>query len=854
VISGIPSGATLSDGTHTFTAGAVTSQDVTLWDLSKLTISSPEPATFSLSATVSEHDGDSPAQVSSAMMNEAVTILPVPPSVSAGAAVSYTGGSAPVVLDSGLTISAPTSTLTSATVSIGAGFVVGDVLNYGNTKTFADGAVIHGSYNSSVLTLTAATNSPVAPTIADFQAALRSVTYSDGNNDPTHGGGDTSRTIDWSVNDGFLSSSNSTSTLQTSHVAPTVTAGNSATYTIGNGPVVLDNSITVTDVDSGGNLDSAAIQIVGFQKGDVLSFTDTNHIKGMFNATTGVLTLTGIDTVVDYQAALRSITYSFTPSNGDPTVGGSDPQRVIDWTVNDGNSVNGTSIVSTTTVTFAYKSTYWINASGGDWSTELGWDNWDNGVPNSTLDAFIVSSHTGAKYSYGIDIWSYETAEAHALTLNDVAAGLYDYGSLTIDSTLTVDAGSIVVEGAYFAGANGATMTVDGPLTIHGGSIEVIGGYKAGVNTWAGGALTAGDIVVDGGRLVVDASTGSSNWKVADPDAVLHAASINVETGGTVELHGTVHVTGVIETTGGNLIVGSDADFTGTDTLTFGANGGTVTFETSSGKYAAPDISGFGPGGTHSDVVDLADFDFSDTGFSESTSNGDLVLTVTEGKNVATFTFDNFSGTLKVASDGHGGTAITGTAADIGTVDTSVSSNVVTGTITASDPHSPGAVTTTFIPDGANYIGTFSVQPETSSNGQASVAFNFNPGSAHIPSGSPVTQSYDVAVSEGANTILRETVSVSIGSSRSDTFVFNPGIGADTIVNFNAAGGDMIDLSHFTNFTTVQQLQAVTTSDGHGDTVIDLGNHDSVTIAGMNIAGMNASQVQAALHSIVHLA
>jgi hypothetical protein len=28
-----------------------------------------------------------------------------------------------------------------------------------------------------------------------------------------------------------------------------------------------------------------------------------------------------------------------------------------------------------------------------------------------------------------------------------------------------------------------------------------------------------------------------------------------------------------------------------------------------------------------------------------------------------------------------------------------------------------------------------------------------------------------------------------------------------TIVNFNASGGDMIDLSHFTSFTTVQQLQ-----------------------------------------------
>ena len=94
-----------------------------------------------------------------------------------------------------------------------------------------------------------------------------------------------------------------------------------------------------------------------------------------------------------------------------------------------------------------------------------------------------------------------------------------------------------------------------------------------------------------------------------------------------------------------------------------------------------------------------------------------------------------------------------------------MSSGTLSGTITATDPHSSGTVTTTLTPDGANYIGNFSVQEETSSHNQASVAFSFNTGGAHITG--PVTQSYDVAVSEGASTILHETVSVSVGSSHS---------------------------------------------------------------------------------------
>src|SRR5262249_39278549 len=137
----------------------------------------------------------------------------------------------------------------------------------------------------------------------------------------------------------------------------------------------------------------------------------------------------------------------------------------------------------------------------------------------------------------------------------------------------------------------------------------------------------------------------------------LTAMMINVEAGGTVELHGAVNVTGTIETTGGNLIVGSEAQFNNTKVLTFAPNsGGTITIEdNSSSAYKAPDIAGFGSG----DTVDLANFDPTQTIFSESMSGGNLVLTATDGSQIATLTFDSFHGGLNFSSDGNGGTDIT---------------------------------------------------------------------------------------------------------------------------------------------------------------------------------------------------
>jgi hypothetical protein len=202
---------------------------------------------------------------------------------------------------------------------------------------FINGNGITGSYDATtgVLTLSG------TATAAAYQAALQSVTYSfnppDG--DPTGDGSDVSRTIDWVANDGSFSNTPVTSTLFTTHVAPTVTAGATATFDGGGSPVAPGAGLAISAPDSGGELTSASVTIsAGFIAGDTLNFTNGDLITGSYDAATGVLSLSGTASVADYLGALQSVTYSFNPVNGDPTHGGGDTSRTLDWNVGDGVS------------------------------------------------------------------------------------------------------------------------------------------------------------------------------------------------------------------------------------------------------------------------------------------------------------------------------------------------------------------------------------------------------------------------------------------------------------------------------------------------------------------------------------
>jgi hypothetical protein len=89
--------------------------------------------------------------------------------------------------------------------------------------------------------------------------------------------------------------------------------------------------------------------------------------------------------------------------------------------------------------------------------------------------------------------------------------------------------------------------------------------------------------------------------------------------------------------------------------------------------------------------------------------------------------------------------------------------------------------------------------------------------------------------------------SVSTGGPGNDTFFFHPGMGAETVNNFNPQA-DTVELDHFANIQNAQELAAAITTDVHGDAVLELGHNDSVTIP-----GMTASYLQAHLQSLVHL-
>ena len=123
---------------------------------------------------------------------------------------------------------------------------------------------------------------------------------------------------------------------------------------------------------------------------------------------------------------------------------------------------------------------------------------------------------------------------------------------------------------------------------------------------------------------------------------------------------------------------------------------------------------------------------------------------------------------------------------------------------------------------------------ENSGTTTAGDAFDFGNTPANLASGETLTQSNGASITDAEEPALSHsrTASVSIGGPGAENFVFAPGIGADTIVNFNPQQ-DSIEFDHFADVQSIQELQSLLTNDGHGDAVIDLGHNDSLTLQGV---------------------
>ncbi|MFB3949206.1 putative Ig domain-containing protein, partial [Aeromonas veronii bv. sobria] len=517
----------------------------------------PNTSTRTVSFTVNDGTDASSAAtkgVSVAAANDA------PQVTTTGGTTPFTEGASATAIDSSLTLSdVDSATLASATVAITGNFQSGqDLLAFTNNGSTMGN--ISASYNSGTggLTLTSA---GATATLAQWQAALRAVTYANSSENPNT----SARTVSFTVNDGSDASSASTKIVSVTAVndAPSVTtAGGTTPFTEGT-PTAIDNGLTLSDVDST-TLASATVAITGnFQSGqDLLAFTNNGstmgNISASYNSGTGVLTLSSAGataTLAQWQAALRAVTYANSSESPNTSA------RTVSFTVNDGTDASSasTKIVSVTAVNDAPQVT---TAGGTTPFTEGTPAAIDSGLTLSDVDSTTLASATVAitgNFQSGQDLLAFTN---NGSTMGNISAS---YNSGTGVLTLT-SAGATATLAQWQAALRAVTYanSSENPNTS---------------------TRTVSFTVNDG----TDASSAAT--QSVSVTAVNDAPVNNLPTNQTAPQNGQL----VFSTANGNGISLSDPDATGSLQVTLTASQGTLTLATIAGlSFTLGDGSGDG--------------------------------------------------------------------------------------------------------------------------------------------------------------------------------------------------------------------------------------------------------------------
>ena len=349
------------------------------------------------------------------------------PNASGSLVANYTAGGSAVVLDSAVGITGSTS-IYRVYVSIASG-VTGDLL-----AAVTTGTNISASYSNGTLTLSG------TDTVANYSAVLKTVKYSSTASDPTNGGLNPTRTINWQVRTGNSNSSNS-SVVKTTSVAiaytqpaPAIKIGSSsssmgASYTVNDykdsSLVPVDGAITI---DSTGSLSSATVAITSnfVSAQDRLAFSNTSatsygNIAANFDASTGVLSLTSSGrtaTLAQWQAALSAVTYQNINTTS-PTAS----QRTISFKVT--GAADSNTVTSIVNVNNSSHVNYAPVLSGGGNVVSITQSNTSTTI-NSNLAVTDpdTSTYTGATVSI-ISNFSYGSSSYDTLSFNNSSSSTY---------------------------------------------------------------------------------------------------------------------------------------------------------------------------------------------------------------------------------------------------------------------------------------------------------------------------------------------------------------------------------------------------------------------------------------------
>ncbi len=348
-----------------------------------------------------------------ATMSVDVTPVDDAPSVTTSSgSVQYNENAFPVVIDAGVTLSdVDSATMTGATVQITAAYnSAQDVLAFTNQLG------ITGSWDSGtgILTLSG------SATVANYQTALRSITYQNTSDNPTL----SVRSVSFTVGDGTLSSTAATREVQV---------------------VAWGDAPETNDVSVSGPEDAAAIAVTltgSDVDGTVANFrVDSLPANGMLyrDADCTIAAVTG----TDYAATGNAVTLYFKPTadwNGTTTFQFSAKD---DWGAYDATpgtaTITVTPVNDTPTDLTLSANTVAENAANGTVVGTVSGTDPDSGETKtySILDSaggrFAIDSSTGQLTVADGSLLNYEAATSHTVTVR-----VTDRGGLTYDESFTI--------------------------------------------------------------------------------------------------------------------------------------------------------------------------------------------------------------------------------------------------------------------------------------------------------------------------------------------------------------------------------------------------------------------------------
>ena len=260
-------------------------------------------ATLTLSVSDAPSNADTPLsdQVSVALTITPQNDNPVLSAIEPEALLFVENGEPIPVTDSLQVSDEEGNPVVAAVVSIDSGYTPEDVLAFENTS-----AISASPFREGVLTLTGTAS------VADYQAALRQVTYQNTSDQPTAD----ARIIRFEVTDGTGGQSNVlTREVVVVAVEDTLQVVDLETtplyFSIGRAPVVVSRSVRLEDPDSE-TLDRLVITLdpeTYVAADDSLGLRAGGELTADWNDAAGVLTLTGTAPLATYQESLRTLVY-----------------------------------------------------------------------------------------------------------------------------------------------------------------------------------------------------------------------------------------------------------------------------------------------------------------------------------------------------------------------------------------------------------------------------------------------------------------------------------------------------------------------------------------------------------------